>query len=75
MLMPATGQDEDGVLRMTEALRSDLHKFDLHAHRLTCSFGLTVWRPAEVLDTPLARADSALYRAKQEGRDRLAIAA
>ena len=37
----------------------------------TCSAGLAQWRPGETVDDLLARADGALYRAKESGRDRL----
>lgn len=37
----------------------------------TCSAGLACWDSAETMDDLLERADSALYRAKREGRDRL----
>ena len=36
-----------------------------------CSAGVAEWRPGEAVDTALARADAALYRAKREGRGRV----
>jgi diguanylate cyclase (GGDEF)-like protein/PAS domain S-box-containing protein len=41
----------------------------------TCSAGLAVWRPGESVDDLVARADRALYKAKESGRDRLVSAA
>ena len=38
----------------------------------TFSAGVTQWRDGDDLDTMLHRADTALYRAKGEGRDRIA---
>lgn len=38
----------------------------------TFSAGVTQWRDGDDLDTMLHRADTALYRAKDEGRDRIA---
>jgi diguanylate cyclase (GGDEF)-like protein len=38
---------------------------------ITVSIGLTGWRPGEDQHALLARADRALYRAKQSGRDRV----
>jgi len=40
----------------------------------TCSAGLAVWRPGESVDDLVARADQALYKAKEAGRDRLVSA-
>ena len=37
----------------------------------TCSAGLAVWRSGETVDELVGRADEALYRAKEAGRDRL----
>jgi diguanylate cyclase (GGDEF)-like protein/PAS domain S-box-containing protein len=37
----------------------------------TCSAGLAVWRPGESVDDLVGRADAALYKAKEAGRDRL----
>jgi diguanylate cyclase (GGDEF)-like protein len=41
----------------------------------TCSAGLAVWRPGESVDELVARADAALYEAKESGRDRLVATA
>ncbi|MBS1844040.1 MAG: GGDEF domain-containing protein [Actinobacteria bacterium] len=41
----------------------------------TCSAGLAVWTPGETVDDLVARADKALYAAKESGRDRLVSAA
>lgn len=43
--------------------------------RMTASFGMAVPLPGEALDSLLRRADSALYRAKADGRNRVARAA
>jgi len=41
----------------------------------TCSAGLALWRPGETVDDLAARADKALYEAKETGRDRLVSSA
>ena len=41
--------------------------------RVTCSFGVAEWHRGEDLDAGIKRADEAMYRAKQEGRDRVEI--
>lgn len=38
---------------------------------LTCSFGVTLYRPGESMDELFKRADAALYDAKRSGRDRV----
>jgi diguanylate cyclase (GGDEF)-like protein/PAS domain S-box-containing protein len=40
----------------------------------TCSAGLAQWRPGESVDDLVARADKAMYLAKEAGRDRLVAA-
>jgi diguanylate cyclase (GGDEF)-like protein len=40
----------------------------------TCSAGVAIWDGREPVDTLLARADEALYRAKADGRDRVEVA-
>ena len=40
---------------------------------LTASIGASDWRPGEAIDLALARADAALYRAKQRGRNRVEV--
>lgn len=42
--------------------------------RATASFGLVSWNESETVETLIERADSALYRAKEEGRNRLGVA-
>jgi diguanylate cyclase (GGDEF)-like protein/PAS domain S-box-containing protein len=42
-------------------------------HATTCSMGVAMWDGEENGDDFLHRADEALYRAKREGRDRLAV--
>ena len=40
---------------------------------VTCSFGVAEWHRDEDLNEGIKRADEAMYRAKQEGRDRVEI--
>ncbi len=43
------------------------------ALRVTCSFGVSEWHRGEDLNDGIKRADEAMYRAKQDGRDRVEI--
>ncbi len=58
--------------RLAERLRADVarHRFPA-VGSLTCSFGVTADGPGDSPDSLVARADAALYVAKQSGRDRV----
>lgn len=76
LLLPHT--DLDGASAVAERLRRAVAN-DAWADvepplAVTVSVGLTTYRPGESLEALTARADAALYRAKQAGRDRVAIA-
>ena len=43
-------------------------------HRVTVSCGVASYKPGDSLDTLVSRADAALYRAKESGRDQVAVA-
>jgi diguanylate cyclase (GGDEF)-like protein len=65
----------DGAVAVTERLRervgqSEVALEDGRAVRFTVSAGVTELGRGERLDTLLARADEALYRAKSDGRNR-----
>lgn len=40
---------------------------------MTASFGISMYRKGESVDSLIKRADDALYKAKQNGRDRICI--
>jgi len=46
----------------------------LPGRHVTASFGVTCWRPGDTLEALMARADAAMYRAKQAGRNCVLIA-
>jgi diguanylate cyclase (GGDEF)-like protein len=56
--------------RLRERIASAPWPEGLH---VTCSFGVAEWHRGEDLNEGIKRADEAMYRAKQEGRDRVEI--
>ena len=74
LLLPNTSGD--AAQRMLERLRSIVADLDWGAFslsmRVTISAGVVTLRDLDTADTFLARADSALYSAKAQGRNRIA---
>jgi len=75
VLLPET--DGDQAVVFAERLRADLEGAEVTHNgrtiRFSCSFGVAQrGEDVAVLDTLLMRADEALYRAKNEGRNRVA---
>ena len=60
--------------RVLEAVRALEIEYLDHSITLTCSIGIATGTPQDSAETLLRRADQALYRAKQDGRDRLRLA-
>ena len=75
LLLPASGASP--ALRAAEALRCAIAGCEIDIDgaplRVTCSFGVAVAEPGATIDDLLRRADSALYVAKGDGRNRVAV--
>jgi len=71
-LIICPGQTADGGLLLAEKLRSiiDKHPFEHFAH-LSCSFGVAAYVEGNNADILLKRADKALYKAKNQGRNQV----
>ena len=70
-VLPETGRD--GARRCAERLRVALSKEVFEdGIRITLSAGVSTYRYGESVEETLRRADDALYRAKDEGRNRVA---
>ncbi len=76
VLLPVAGLDEARVSaeRLRKAIEADVVEFDGAQIVVTVSVGLALVAPHEALDIALTRADKALYRAKNGGRNRVDIA-
>lgn len=72
VLLPDT--DASGVMALAERLRALVARPGTGSEpAITASFGIAVWRAGDTADALFDRADRALYRAKQAGRDRVEL--
>ncbi|WP_168798560.1 sensor domain-containing diguanylate cyclase [Herbaspirillum sp. ST 5-3] len=69
------GVDSDGALQIAEKLRALVasHAFP-HGHSVTCSFGVTAYAEGDDSVSIMQCVDKALYRAKEQGRNRTELA-
>lgn len=77
ILLPRTNLDEASLVaeRIRAAIAATPVKSERAMIKMTASFGVTTIRPEDSTVTLFKRADEALTRAKQEGRNRVAQAA
>jgi diguanylate cyclase (GGDEF)-like protein len=73
LLLEGRGMTE--AIKVAETLRRQIAALRIPISEgtltLTCSFGVSDWRPGDTIDPLLKRADMALYEAKLGGRDRV----
>ena len=74
LLMPTEMEDSKKNLeKIRQAIQSHSLQINLTTHiRFTASFGFTTWNSDKSLLEATLKADEALYRAKKEGRNRIA---
>ncbi|MEM6366467.1 MAG: diguanylate cyclase, partial [Planctomycetota bacterium] len=73
-LLLATGCDNATAAKRAESLRSSLEKRTLNCldgQAITASFGVTEFQSGDTAETIIARADRALLKAKDNGRNRV----
>lgn len=64
----------EGGKQLAEKMQSVIEKYDFpHIHTMTCSFGISESRKGDRIENVVGRADSALYQAKAEGKNRICI--
>lgn len=74
-LVLCRGTDAEGAKRLAERVRLAFAAIDSPGcGRCTASFGVAELRAGDTIESLLARADTALYAAKREGRNRTVIA-
>jgi diguanylate cyclase (GGDEF)-like protein len=70
VLLPES--DLQGACVLAEKLREEIEAFDFsHVAGITCSFGVSQYGEEEDSENFIRRADEALYRAKNSGRNRV----
>jgi diguanylate cyclase (GGDEF)-like protein len=70
VMLPETNEDE--AVLVAEKLREVISMGDFKISRsVTCSFGVATYIDDENLDSMIARADTHLYEAKKEGKNRV----
>ncbi|WP_193181196.1 sensor domain-containing diguanylate cyclase [Nisaea sediminum] len=68
--------DLAGLTAKAERFRGALEEYEFPGvGQKTSSFGIAAWRPGDAAHDLLSRADAALYRAKESGRNRVVQAA
>lgn len=73
VLLP--GNDAEAAARVAESIRAQVAGFDFpEVGQVTVSLGVAVFHAGEPRSDLLRRVDEALYRAKREGRNRVAVA-
>lgn len=75
LLLPETDCEGAAVLaeKLREGVADNLIEFEGQRLQVTMTFGVSSFRKGESLDSCIARADQALYRGKEEGRNKVMI--
>jgi len=61
-----------GTIKVAESLREIINKYEfLTIDNISASFGVSIYDGDENIDNVIARADDALYKAKENGRNRV----
>lgn len=76
IVMPYCGIEQATTVanRIRDSIRSRSFEFEDRKLAVTCSFGVAGCLTADTVDSFIDRADIALYQAKRDGRDQVAVA-
>jgi polar amino acid transport system substrate-binding protein len=66
--------DIEGVYRVLESIRKEIENYDFkEMGQITASFGMSMLKEKDTIESLLKRADVALYQAKSSGRNKVLI--
>lgn len=66
--------DKAGAYHLAEKIQSVIYDYDFETvHSLTCSFGIGEFEEDDRIEGPVKRADEALYKAKDAGRNTIIV--
>ncbi len=71
ILLPGTSSDQ--AVKIAEKLRRQIAVHPFSHGSMSCSFGVTQTKPDDDRDSLIQRVDTALYNAKEEGRNRVSL--
>jgi diguanylate cyclase (GGDEF)-like protein/PAS domain S-box-containing protein len=64
--------DKEGIMTLCETLRKKIEMHDFKSYdNQSASFGSTTYIPDDTMDSIILRADTALYKAKETGRNKI----
>lgn len=73
-VMILTVKDDDSLLKVLENLRKIIEEYNFNVvNKITCSFGCTVYDSKDTIERNIKKADIALYKSKENGRNQVNI--
>lgn len=64
----------ESLVKIANILKEIIENYDFfEMKKVTASFGVTLYKKNETVDTTLIRVDEALYQAKEKGRNQVVL--